>query len=393
MNTGQINHRRCPLCGNTAVELLKMLSYVLFDENPLSPNCYLVACSQCGFIFFDTQSSPEEFYAYYGQNMHYLSDSSGTGVLNERETKRYASILAALEKHRAVRTSRVVDVGSAKGGFLSFLKKHGCQKLLAVDLLPECVEFAKRRGIDAKTGTAEKLPLADNSVDMVILSHVLEHIVDLKAAVEETYRVLRNGGLVYAEVPSLEYGCSFKHAPMWDLMYEHINYFSKNHLVSLFESHRFSCLATQRKAIRNGRGVIACESAIFKKTAHLAPKDVQYHTIRDSVIGLLGEHNTAKMREIKLIATNQTPCYVWGMSAYMQLLMSMTPIGQCNIISYVDKSKYKQTRTINGLPISSERILKNTSEKDIVIFPVEPYANSMHAYLGQIGFNGTAITV
>lgn len=45
------------------------------------------------------------------------------------------------------------------------------------------------------------LPFADNSVDMVIADHVLEHVPDLVALVEEVHRVLVPGGRFSVEVP------------------------------------------------------------------------------------------------------------------------------------------------------------------------------------------------
>lgn len=50
----------------------------------------------------------------------------------------------------------------------------------------------------------DRLPLADESVDFVISSHVLEHFFDPIAALQEWYRVIRPGGFVFAIVPHRE---------------------------------------------------------------------------------------------------------------------------------------------------------------------------------------------
>lgn len=47
------------------------------------------------------------------------------------------------------------------------------------------------------------LGLATESIDLVIASHVLEHVDDDKAALEEVYRVLRPGGVAILLVPLL----------------------------------------------------------------------------------------------------------------------------------------------------------------------------------------------
>lgn len=50
-------------------------------------------------------------------------------------------------------------------------------------------------------GDAARLPFADASFDRVIISEVLEHVPDDRAAIAELVRVLRPGGTVAATVP------------------------------------------------------------------------------------------------------------------------------------------------------------------------------------------------
>jgi SAM-dependent methyltransferase len=51
---------------------------------------------------------------------------------------------------------------------------------------------------------AHAIPLADGSVDAVWIQAVLEHVLDPARAVDEIRRVLRPGGLVYAETPFMQ---------------------------------------------------------------------------------------------------------------------------------------------------------------------------------------------
>jgi SAM-dependent methyltransferase len=46
-----------------------------------------------------------------------------------------------------------------------------------------------------------RLPLPDGSIDVVLISHVLEHVIDPIAGAREIERVLRTGGLVIATIP------------------------------------------------------------------------------------------------------------------------------------------------------------------------------------------------
>ena len=51
---------------------------------------------------------------------------------------------------------------------------------------------------------AHQIPFADQTIDAVVVQAVLEHLVDPERAVSEIHRVLRPGGLVYAETPFLQ---------------------------------------------------------------------------------------------------------------------------------------------------------------------------------------------
>jgi SAM-dependent methyltransferase len=51
---------------------------------------------------------------------------------------------------------------------------------------------------------AHQIPLPDGSFDGVIIQAVLEHVLEPTVVVAEIHRVLRSGGLVYAETPFLQ---------------------------------------------------------------------------------------------------------------------------------------------------------------------------------------------
>lgn len=51
---------------------------------------------------------------------------------------------------------------------------------------------------------AHEIPFADNSFDLIIAQAVLEHVLDPFKCVNEMNRVLKNGGLIYAETPFMQ---------------------------------------------------------------------------------------------------------------------------------------------------------------------------------------------
>ena len=64
-------------------------------------------------------------------------------------------------------------------------------KYSGVDITPELVAFNKSRGIDCVQGTANYLPFPDNSYDFVHCRHVVEHMRNVNAPLNEFIRVAK----------------------------------------------------------------------------------------------------------------------------------------------------------------------------------------------------------
>jgi len=53
-------------------------------------------------------------------------------------------------------------------------------------------------------GDANNIPIKENSFDCVITQALLEHVSNPDTVVNEIYRILKNGGCIYAEIPFLQ---------------------------------------------------------------------------------------------------------------------------------------------------------------------------------------------
>jgi len=149
--------------------------------------------------------------------------------------------------------SRVVDVGCSLGYALEAARRLGLEPF-GVDLSEHAVQHCRDLNFPAETGSMERLPLEDESVDLILLKHVLEHTPKPKDALVEVRRALRVGGLVLIAVPNLHY---FKgRFPKLRHRYydpnhagrEHFVYYSKRALKRLLEHCGFE-LCTSSKAV------------------------------------------------------------------------------------------------------------------------------------------------
>ena len=92
-------------------------------------------------------------------------------------------------------------MGAAGGGNTRVLRAAGWS-VAALEYGDDGAEVAARRGLDVVRADATSLPLAEESLDLVVAFDVLEHILDHDAAVADVHRVLRPGGTFLVAVPA-----------------------------------------------------------------------------------------------------------------------------------------------------------------------------------------------
>ena len=94
----------------------------------------------------------------------------------------------------------VADLGAGEGTLSQLLAKNA-RKVIAIDNSSKMVEFgsqlAKKHGfknLEYRLGDIEEPPIANNSVDLAILSQALHHAIHPQQAIGAAHRILKRGG-------------------------------------------------------------------------------------------------------------------------------------------------------------------------------------------------------
>lgn len=90
---------------------------------------------------------------------------------------------------------RILDVGCGTGGMTVYLASWG--RVTGLEKSSVARAYAQRRGLTVLPGSANKLPFAERTFDLVTLFDVLYHkSVDERHTLAEVHRVLKPGGYV-----------------------------------------------------------------------------------------------------------------------------------------------------------------------------------------------------
>lgn len=101
-----------------------------------------------------------------------------------------------------------LDVGSSAGGLSVALAQTGIAmegiepSLAGVEVSNMRAQRLGLSNVRFQRGVGEHIPFPDNTFDLAISLAVLEHVESVTAVIEETYRVLKPGGVAYFEVPN-----------------------------------------------------------------------------------------------------------------------------------------------------------------------------------------------
>jgi SAM-dependent methyltransferase len=134
---------------------------------------------------------------------------------------------------RGRRPGTALDVGAAGGGNTRVLQAAGW-RAAALEYGEEGARVCAERGIPVLRGDATRLPLAGESLDLVVAYDVLEHIEDDAAAAKGVFDLLKPGGLFLVAVP-----CDMKLWSAHDVAVNHVRRYSRSELLALLTGAGF----------------------------------------------------------------------------------------------------------------------------------------------------------
>ena len=127
-------------------------------------------------------------------------------VFDELLWSRIRPCLMIIETERRKKGCRlaILDVGCGDGSVSRLFLEAG-HRVLGIDIVPEFVDEAIEKGIEAKAADVARdgLPLPEGEIDVVYAGALIEHLYDPEFFLRECRRVLKEKGLLVLSTPNI----------------------------------------------------------------------------------------------------------------------------------------------------------------------------------------------
>ena len=208
-------------------KLAKSVSHFMFEQwlpgrsEILFENLY---CNNCGFIRYSPRPTEQEMDKHRGRR---IGDIVGTkpGTDLDMIAKRSSLLFDYLNRNIDLgKVNTVLDYGGTDGNMLRIFAENKFQCYL-VDYCPYHIPEVNKIG-----NTVYEIP-EDDKFDLIICSHVLEHVTDPQKVVKELIEHLTETGILFIELP-LEL---WKRPPLLNQSnpITHLNFFSLGSLKNM----------------------------------------------------------------------------------------------------------------------------------------------------------------
>ena len=99
----------------------------------------------------------------------------------------------------------LLDLGCWDGAnTVRYGKKAHARNLFGIEIEKNKAKLASKKGIKVKLSNLnDRFPFKDNSMDIVVANHVIEHLTQTELFISEIYRVLKKNGYAVIATPNL----------------------------------------------------------------------------------------------------------------------------------------------------------------------------------------------
>ena len=166
----------------------------------------MVRCADCGLNYQRVQPKPADIGMFYDSEYFCYVPIEERGAIVRFLTNITAkSLLKRLRSLAPSDNCTLFDYGCGNGPWLRLLRGVGAPwKLAGSEIDPELVRQVRDAGFDAVVATDADIDsqLAESSVGIFFMNHVIEHVRNPLELLRKLHRLLEPGGIVFGQTPN-----------------------------------------------------------------------------------------------------------------------------------------------------------------------------------------------
>ncbi len=216
----------CYICKHSEFE--DIMPYRATQSDDIFLNCRIIKCKKCGLnqinrAFTDAQIT--EYYKYqYDRDDIYKIDLAQFPKDNLFSVSRGRALAKLYQQHIDSEPQTVLDLGCGFGHLLfGFSQVFPNTRYIGVEYDQKTVDTLHKSGFEFLYGGIDDISNLKNTLDILITSHVFEHVVEPHLFIEKCMALLKPGGVLLWEMPNLNIfnlKCERRHSPhicLWDI--------------------------------------------------------------------------------------------------------------------------------------------------------------------------------
>jgi|APSaa5957512535_1039671.scaffolds.fasta_scaffold00525_26 2-polyprenyl-3-methyl-5-hydroxy-6-metoxy-1,4-benzoquinol methylase len=230
----------CIICNSSNFELLS-------EKDRYGLSMSVVICKKCGLVQTSPRMNENTIREFYNNEYREIYEK-GESVTERSFQAEYDkgkvinNFITNVTNEKIIKKF-VVEIGTGSGGILQFFKDAG-NEIFGVDLDSKCIQFGKNKGLNLDVGTLQKLSEIKKHPDLVIYSHVLEHLSNPIEELKTIKKFLHPSSILYVEVPGLEHlDLSYHQNFLEYLQNAHLYHFTLNSLCNCVKRSGFEIIS------------------------------------------------------------------------------------------------------------------------------------------------------
>jgi len=346
-----LENRKCPVCNseNNEIVFTQTFNDILgisldkFEQN-------IAICKDCGMVYTTPFVTDEEINNYYSHMSNYEHSHTDDGYPlsdKNKSQRQFKYLNKFIKSHK-----NILDVGCAVGYTLSLFKEDGLE-VLGLEPSAKNKQIAKDKyDVEVETRFLDKDGLDGREFDIVMLSHVAEHLKYPSDIFKNINNILSKDGLLFLETPDID---QFDEKDLYQFSFEHINYFNLSSTENLLHSCGFELVDSV--VFQNDKDIAPFYptlGSVWKKSDKKHEIENYYEKNRATVqkyIDLINNFRGGLMTKVDNIISSHKNIAIWAAGTLTSQLMSQTNLSKGDIKAIFDNDAKKDGLKIENITI------------------------------------------